>query len=218
MTLNKHSTIKYFQKGTKPKVIFLAGTHGDEHEVIDVAAEVISEHQHLLPDFIFIPEVSPSAVNSKTRKNKWGRDVNRQFRHNTVDPEARATMELLRNNEVEFCISFHEDIDRKEKFYFYDSKKMSSNKLTTFRSKMRKHGIKLFSGVDDPNLNYVIDEGYWHIKGIPDTEIGAMLDWSVANGISKRTMEIEIPGKADIKLKKKIVNSFFENMVLPLTQ
>lgn len=213
----RHQTIQYFKYGADPKVAFLAGTHGDEHEVIGIATKIISEHKDCLPDFIFIPEVSPSAVKAKSRMNRWGRDVNRNFHDKTEDPEARANMEILKKHDIDICISFHEDPDLERGFYFYDSQKMMDKKLKRLRTAMKENGVELYSGIDDPDLELEIKDGYWHAD--ESYEPGnALIDWVVNEGTANRVIEVEIPGKASLNRKRKITNTFFKHAVLPLVQ
>ena len=118
-------TINYFQKGKSPKLLLMSGTHGDEYGVIQPLKNIIDKYSEKLPDFIFIPEFSPTAVKLKTRRNKFNHDVNRNFFENTDDPEAKTVMNIVANFNFKMGISFHEDIEY-DSFYMYDSEKMDA--------------------------------------------------------------------------------------------
>lgn len=208
---------KYYKVGAQPSLAILSGTHGDEYEIIPIVSELLKEYKQVLPDFLHIPEVSPSAVHAKSRKNKWGRDVNRHFKLGTKDEEALATMTILKKHPIRFCVSFHEDPDLAEKFYMYDSKKMQEDRLRKFRSKLTEQEVRLFSGIDDPELQLEISDGYWHLDQEPDKNAGNLIDWAIAHQIIDRVIEVEIPGKANRAYKKKLANSFFEHIVIPLS-
>src|SRR3989344_8617189 len=87
----------YFLKGSHPKLLIHSGTHGDEYEVIDLVEKYIRRYEAKLPDFIFVPKVSPSAVAAKTRKNSQNADINRTFSTNSIDPEVRENIKILKD-------------------------------------------------------------------------------------------------------------------------
>ena len=209
----------YFQQGNNPKLLLLSGTHGDEYEVIDLVNELINKNQDLLPDFIFIPKVSPSAVKLKTRKNQLGNDTNRKFYNHTDDPEAKTVMEIVSNYNFDLGVSFHEDWER-HSFYMYDSAKMNYYTLSRFKIALKEIGVRLYSGIDDTSdvtLGNAIKRGYFVIPGSSKRVIhGDFWDWSLTNGFVKRLLYPEIPGKASVQTKKQLVEIIFNYLIFPI--
>ena len=80
--------MKSIQKGTDTKLLILSGMHGDESDVVVHVSGFVSTQAESLPDFVYIPTVSPSAIAQKTRQNYLGHDINRCFVDPIQDPEA----------------------------------------------------------------------------------------------------------------------------------
>ncbi len=214
----KHSgPITYFVQGGKPKLLLLSGTHGDEYGVIEAVKGSIRKYLSQLPEFVFIPEVSPSAVSNRTRVNNNGIDLNRSFGDSSLEPETIANMEIVKDNSFDLCVSFHEDPGISE-FYFYDSGMMDESDLALIRSGVQTLGIKLYDGVDDPSDPYLanmVNGGY--ISSPADTLSGndSYENWSLNKGIVKRTLTMEVPGTISMERKTALVNLLFEDLILP---
>ena len=208
-----HKGITYILRGKHPSLMIWSGTHGDETEVTECVTSYIESHQQDLPDYLYIPEVSPSAVKRKTRRNKHDRDLNRHFHDNTIDEEAKAVMEIVRPYSVPLGITFHEDPDRRTSFYMYDSDVMSEEELKRYRSIMLDTGAKLYTGIDDEadeNLRLHVEEGYITTTVDPhEKEMGYSMNWLVEHKVADRIFIPEVPGKADMKLKHEIVDGVF---------
>ncbi len=210
---HKRGETEYYLKGTNLKLLILSGMHGDEHEVIQCVEDYINSHASALPEFLFIPKVSPSAVAKRTRKNKYGNDINRQFMESTQDPEARDAMEILQGRRFRACIEFHEDPDRTAGVYVYDSGTLSEKDLAAYRHVVEGTGARLYSGIDDPfdaDLGLQVEKGYISttVDNLPK-HAGFSTRWLIANGIAKRIFTPEIPGKAPIALKRRLVEAVF---------
>jgi len=61
--------IPYFLSGNNPQLLIVSGTHGDEFAIISSLDEIIQKYIDDLVPFMYIPELSPSAVRQKTRTN-----------------------------------------------------------------------------------------------------------------------------------------------------
>lgn len=219
MITQRHGPIEYFVKGDAPRLLLLSGMHGDEYESSDCLIEYIEQHKDSLPDFLCLPRLSPSAIARKTRKNQWGRDINRQFFDNPEDEEVQAIMQILRPYQFPLSINVHEDPDRLLSFYLYDSDCLTEDQLTHLRTTISATGARLYTGIDDPediHLGLEVKRGYVSTpfdESHGDT--GFSERWLVKRRIVKRMLVPEIPGKAPIELKKKLVEAIF-SFALPL--
>jgi len=217
MQLKKNGPISYFVQGSTPKVFFRSGTHGDENGVIDSVWDAIHKHLDRLPDFLFIPEVSPSAVLSGTRANEHNLDMNRGFVEDSQEPEVIANMSIVKDFQFDLSFDFHEDISG---FYFYDSEQMDDQGLARVRTGVNKLGVGLYSGIDDPDdpaLVFKVEGGYtpkWIEKYDPNA--GFYDSWTMKNDLVRRSITVEIPKELSVVGKKRLVNLLFDELVLPL--
>lgn len=212
--------LPYISRGDTPRLLIYSGMHGDEYEVISSVTKAFDQFESQLPNFIFIPQASPSAVTQKTRYNKDKTDVNRSFFEGTNITEAQALMELVRQYKFDVCWEFHED-PLLDKFYLYDNGNMLNDfRWKLFTEKLRQLGVELFTGIDDPNdsaLGYEIIEGY--ISAPYDLTnkkimIGTFSEWATKRSIVKRVFNPEIPGKAPQTIKDKVVELIFTHFII----
>lgn len=215
MATSTHTLVDttYYVRGDDPKLLILSGTHGDETEVTDCVTNYIDTHQSELPDYIYIPELSPSAVKLKTRRNIFDHDLNREFIHTPTDPEVITAMKILEPFEFSLCIAFHEDPDRRTSFYMYDSHLLSENELQIYHDLIAQTGAKLFTGIDDPadkKLALHVEKGYIHEPILGDQDTGFSMWWLITYQKARRIFNPEIPGKGDTVLKQKLVDAVFE--------
>lgn len=199
---------------TYPKLLILSGMHGDEFEVIGCVKDYLANHT--VADHMFIPEISPSAVAAQTRRNKFGHDVNRQFFDPPEDEEVKAIMDQLLPYHFDLTMNFHEDPDLAQTFYLYDSGQLSEDSLLLLRSTIIELGVGLHTGIDDPldaDLDLQVDKGYVStpFETLPQNA-GFSWVWMHNHGITKRAVDIEIPGRAPIELKQKLVEAIFDTM------
>jgi predicted deacylase len=214
-----HNTIEYIQKGANPQLIVLSGTHGDEHEVIEPVIEYMQRHAQELPDFVCIPRVSPSAVASQTRRNAQKHDVNRHFRDSTDDPEVRSVMEILSPLRAQLCLDVHEDADRTRGCYVYDTHTLTPDELAQVQRAIRNSGASLYTGIDDPadaHLGWHVHDGYVSMPftKMPE-EAGFSGRWLLEHQIVQRAFTLEVPGQAQMFLKRALVREVFTTL-LPL--
>jgi len=192
-----------------PVVLLLSGMHGDEYEAGNLLEAYVREHQDELLPFLYIPKVSPTAVAQATRKNRFGNDINRQFLEATRDPEAERMMRLLKRYVFRIAIDLHEDPDRTQAFYLYDSGLMSPDQLGIYRGIVNQTGARLYTGIDDiddEHLKRHIDRGY---ISLPPNEFPASSGfssvWMLQQGVVRRAFTLEIPGKAPPELKRSLL-------------
>lgn len=214
---NATDIIPVIQKGQKPKVLFMSGMHGDEFEVIDIVQSYIEKNREMLPDFYYIPQVSPSAVSRRTRTNRYEHDVNRYFIQETPDPEIRMVTELLKPHTFEISLDFHEDPDRTDSFYMYDSGQLTESELRRYHAAVLKTGALLHNGIDDETdetLGYTIVDGYISIAHqMSNADTGFSSGWLLRHGVAQRSYTLEIPGNSGIPLKKALVESMIEYFI-----
>lgn len=188
--------------------------HGDEYEAGKLFESFILTDPDAFPPFVFVPVISPSAVQQKTRTNIYGHDINRHFTDSATDPEALQAIELFKQFSCAICIDIHEDPDRTNEFYFYDSGRMTPQELYRYNAIMQLTDAILYSGVDDTSDDYLgcdIHDGYYSFKTdfLVDTsqDAGFSSKWMVRNGVAKRVFTVEIPGKAPTSLKQSLIAS-----------
>lgn len=202
-----------------PKLLILSGMHGDEYEVIDCVKEYLKKNKESLPNYLYVAEVSPSAVARRKRRNIFGHDVNRQFFDTPTDPEVKSLMEILTPHHFNFSLNFHEDPDLASTFYLYDSGKLSEDQLLQLRSQVIENGAGLHTGKDDPldaNLGFHVEKGYISTPyEVLPQDAGFSWIWFAKRGITKRSIDIEIPGKASTELKHSLVATIFSFFLTP---
>ncbi len=211
------ATIGYFVHGKKPRLMIHSGTHGDEYEVVDLVKNCIDKYLHQLPDLLFIPETSPSALTRRTRKNGDGVDLNRNFTNNSAIDEAKTIMEIVRGNKFDLCFSFHEDPPQ-TKFYIYDVAGSLINhpgleKLNHLRDDIKSKGITVLNGIDDPEdpaLGNEFTDGYHAFSISP----GSFSTWATDEKICAGVLIPEIPGLLPLDQKQFIVDAVFRHLIL----
>lgn len=211
--------LEYYISGINPKLLIHTGTHGDEYEVIGCVKNSIEKYFAKLPDFVFVPKVSPSAVKAKTRFNSSGIDINRVFYSNSDEIEVVENIRLLEGYNFDLMISFHEDPDFFD-YYIYDESqnKIITNKVITNNLNIKKLGVNLLTGMDDsgdPHLGHKFIDGYAEFI-YPDNilEDGTATVWAYSNNVAKSILVPEIPGKINLSLKQKVVDKIFEDIFL----
>ncbi len=207
--------LPHYTHGKNPCLLLVSDIHGDERGVIDSVKRAIEKHREHLPDFLHIPEVSPSAVALGTRVNSEGVDINRHFIERTACAEAQRAMDSVRGRAFAACFSFHEDPEHPG-FYVYDSGTLRAETLAELRECIRGAGAELFSGIDDSRdelLGHEIREGYK--PNIDEARhYGPFEGWLVREGVASRVFGVEVPGSVPQNVKDAIVDVVFQCLVL----
>jgi len=222
MTLDQKQIgpIKFWQKGINPRLLIHTGTHGDEWRVIKPTMEYILANTNNLPNFIYVPEVSPSAVANKTRENGNNLDLNRNFLDSSGDEEIKANLEILNNHNFKKIISIHEDPELKERseFYLYDSGLIKKEEWQKFILKLKEIDIDVLNGFDDPEdpvLGTVFKDGYFSTSHLDFTKSssGTLAEYLAANNKEARYFTVEVPTQSTNKQKASLVELIFSELV-----
>lgn len=214
--------IDYFIKGAAPKLLIHSGTHGDEYQVIESVKKAVGKYHDFLPDFVFVPEVSPSAVARRKRNNEVGVDMNRSFFDDSPIEEVVANMEIVKEfAPFDLCATFHEEPEFGD-FYMYQSGEhdcTNDSKWLAFKREIGNLGVGFLNGTDDPGdpvLKYEFVEGYRHVPR-PEggyKESGEFDYWSINRNFVRYALIPEIPEKLNQEIKDKIVDLFFRQFLL----
>ena len=210
---------EHFVKGENPTLLIHSGTHGDEYGVIDIVRKCVEKYEDRLPDFVFVPKVSPSAVKAKIRVNSNGFDLNRIFFSDSKEIEVIENIKALDGYKFDTMVSFHED-PVLEEYYIYDSgfDLNESEKIKSHNQKLKKMGFKLLNGLDDPddpNLGYEFKEGYRKfIEGKDDKSNGMITVWAMVEKGVNECLVPEIPGILSMEKKELIVDTFFKDLLI----
>lgn len=213
--------LEYYISGNNPKLLIHSGTHGDEYEVIDCVKKSIKKYSYMLPEFVFVPNVSPSAVKAKTRLNANLKDLNRIFYSTSDDDEVISNIQIIEKFNFDMMISFHEDYEFYD-YYIYDESQSSITKTKILNNlkNISNLGVGLLTGTDDlrdPHLGHEFKEGYAEFKYSNNiAEDGTVTVWAYSNVSSKSILVPEIPGKIKASLKQKIVDKIFEDLLIKL--
>ncbi|MDO8584903.1 MAG: hypothetical protein Q7R85_02140 [bacterium] len=211
-------TLRYYTHGKNPKWLIHSGTHGNEWGVIAPVTEYLRAHAQDMPNFIFVPEMSPSAVRLRRRRNASGNDVNRMFADESPDTEVRANLMLMYTGTFDLLLTFHEDHERSNKWYLYDTDDASESKeIQNLFADAAKIGVNPHSGSDWKGVgSVVIRNGYfseqWRGGGFTRKRLaGQATVYAVRKGIAKRGITLEIPQRAPREVKEKLVAIIFQH-------
>jgi hypothetical protein len=206
------TTLGYWHNGNMPRLLIHSGTHGDEYEVVDLVSKYIEAHANELPDFLYVPQVSPSAILLRTRNNLRGDDLNRIFMKGSEDQEVKTNMKLLSGKRFELFVTFHED-PVEERFYIYDcglgEKSLTQEILNNLLVKVEGLGVELLNGVDDPDdprLGFEFVGGYRYFDCNDISEDSGMIEyWLLNRQIVTICWCVEVPGLLPVEKKREIV-------------
>ncbi len=211
-------TLRYYTHRENPRWLIHSGTHGNERGVIAPVREFLRAHAKDMPGFVFVPEVSPSAVTKGSRWNAAGNDVNRMFADTSPDAEVRANLALMHTGTFDLFLSFHEDTDRMWEWYIYDTDDTPKDAGTrNLFAAAADIGVAPYSGSDGTADGAVtIRDGYfserWEGGGFArEALVGQATIYAVRSGIAKRAITLEIPGLAPQDVKRKLVAIIFQH-------
>lgn len=210
--------LRYYKQGTDPRLLVHAKTHGNERDVALSVERYLASRAESMPDYIFVPEVSPSAARLGTRNNAAGHDVNRMFTDAACDMEVRANQTLMYNRAFDLFLSFHEDTDRTNEWYFYDTDDAPNDAgIRNLFARAAEAGITPYSGPDGTTDGaVVIRDGYfseqWDGGGFTREALAGQAPiYAVRKGIAKHAITLEIPGKAPQEVKDRLVAVIMEH-------
>ena len=204
-----------------PTLLIDSGTHGDEAEIIPFIQRALKKYRSQLPPYLYIREVSPSAVRRATRMNGEGFDLNRVFYDGSPSREVQSLIHLLTPHRFSLGVSFHMDLIN-DAFYLYDSGNFLGHPiLEKFQSELEHHGVSLLSGVDDPDdsvLGDTYSRGYpVHPPSKMHPDDKTMWSWLLTHGVARRLLMPEIPGTMTMEQKAFIVDATFLHLIRPLS-
>lgn len=201
--------IGYFLSDEMPRVLIASGIHGDEWKVIEPVKNAVERLSDQLPPFIFIPEMSPTAVAAQTRANGYGNDLNRIFGSDTLDPEKTALQEIVQEfPPFNTVLTIHEDLFKEEAYLYDGCQDFNDTKIQSWKSALQVHGVKLLNGRDaddDPVLGVGFVDGYFNFHPKSDTFIETFESWCSLQAGANRNITLEIPGLADAETRKYIL-------------
>lgn len=215
---------KFHLKGTNPTLLIVSGIHGDEAETVPLVEKAVEKYYDRLPDFLYIPAASPSALKLGTRKNGDGVDMNRSFKSDTTIPEVRVLMNLWSQYSFELFLEIHEDPELSE-FYLYDGETdenmagrnlVGTKKLEKLFGDIQGFGVKLFDGIDDPDdpdLGYEVKNGYSRWPMVHNDH-GAESWLIIDEHRLKQVINPEIPGIISTDKKAEIIDAVFRRLIL----
>jgi hypothetical protein len=104
----------------KRTVLFQAGIHGDEESGPNAIREFLKEYEPKTghPKIIVLPVVNPYGFYKIRRRNSRKMNLNRRFMHTKMCRESKQIMNFLKNEDLYFASTFHED-DFKSGSYIY---------------------------------------------------------------------------------------------------
>jgi hypothetical protein len=202
------------------RLLIVSGLHGDEASVIPLLTEYIQNNESLLPSFLFIPEMSPSALALNQRNNVGGHNLNRIFGTDIPDDEREAIEHVVsEHGPFDLVLSFHEDQEFLDTYFYDVGEKFYLLHLAKWRQHAQEIEIPLLNGLDDPNddaLGYHFTDGYNHDTAKKNN--GMFEYWVLVEQLAKRSLTIEIPTAASPLQKKKLIESVFTHLALPAFQ
>ena len=199
----------------KPELLVWSGVHGDEDESIPPLWLVLSEYQALLPAFLFIPAMSPSAIKAHTRRmfigEELGPDMNRSFDLNPAPRETQLVKDFLQQHgPFERILSVHEDEDLTDHTYVYfEGEPVLRQTLQDWRDAVRLSGHQLHNGYDDPydpTLAMWSSDG--HIHHAHSDETTQMSEsWAIANKRARQAITLEVPMQGSPETKYQLIKA-----------
>lgn len=220
--IERPSKLEYWRIGDRPRWLVHSGMHGDEHGVIEPLRRVLERREAELPDLVWVPAASPSAVAARQRVNAAGLDLNRAFAAEPANAEAKALLAAMDGRVFDLFVSFHED-PTTDRFYLYDEAQDASGtpELAGLFAKVKSLGVRLYEGLDDPEdpvLGNVVDNGYFSGLWRPPRSGGPAADGTIEgylarHGLARRILTPEVPTLVPAATKEAIVDAVIDYLL-----
>ncbi len=187
------------------RILVSAGLHGNEAGVIEPLFTYFQQHPPQSTSIIFIPKMSPSAIQHRQRSNGNGNDANRIF--DTLDDLETVIVKhiIQKHAPYDLAISFHEDLEYSEVYLYEVSEHRPSLTVRNWQQGIKNLGLTLLNGIDDPNdstLQLTFVDGYNF--SLPDKH-EQFEDWIVSNHFAQKSFTVEVPAKTTKIQKEQIV-------------
>lgn len=212
----KSTTLTYYQSSKTPKLLIVAGFHGNETDVVEPLRDIVLANARRMPPFIFVPVACPSAVAAGTRLNKNNNDINRFYYLNSPEDEAQALMKLIAGQQFDVAYSFHED-PGETRFYLYDmGDGVEGTKIDKLLLSVVNLGVELYNGIDDledPTLQIEIVDGYYLEKEEQAMKHGFFNGYLAKSNLAHSHVNPEIPGAIPKAKKAEIVQAIFDTLI-----
>lgn len=208
--LHSHNALFYFSSDKNPRVCIGSGLHGNEYKIIPLLIKTAIKLKDKLPPFLFIPILSPSSVELKTRVNIDGVDINRDFNNGERSHNETKNIKTVLQNYPPFetLMTVHLD-SYKNVAYLYDGTATPlDKKVKSWQKNLAKLGVKFLEGPDDledPALGVNFAKGYYSFDPKSDTFIETFETWSSLHSEAKRNLTLEVPALVPDKLKEIIL-------------
>jgi len=185
------------------RILVTSSLHGNEGGVIEPLFTYFQQHTELSVSIVFIPIMCSSALKKRRRYNTHGNDANRIF-HKRDDSENMTIKHIIQTHApYGLAISFHADLEYSEVYLYETGEKESSECIRRWQDGIKKLGLSLFSGVDDPNdtiLQLTFVDGYNFSS--PDKH-EQFEDWVVSNHFAQKSFTVEVPAQTSKTQKEK---------------
>lgn len=194
---------KHFGGRTAPSVMIIASMHGDEPAPHYAAKEIIkllSEGKWRYPGEIWIiPAPNNFGLRHNIRENRFFRDLNRQFKENSPDVDAKQIMKMIHT--ITYVVDLHEGYEfNKEQPWSYGSTVYYG--LDGDRYIAENMVRKINEHITDENKKFGVFQ-----ENVKTIEKGSLNHWRLVNGQS--SFLVETTGKKnkqplDIRVRQHI--------------
>ncbi len=213
-----HQGLSYYLSGPNPKLLLGSGLHGNEYRVIPLLIKTILKIHNQLPQFLLIPQLSPSACQLKNRCNAQGIDVNRCFADNqNTDQEVLAIKSLVQKfSPYKTVLTIHEDLEKSKAYLYAGTALAEDKKIQAWQKNMQVKGINLLNGKDDPNdsaLGVNFTNGVFTFNPQTETFKETFETWASLQAGAEKNLTLEIPHLATEKIRKYIIEQSILSLV-----
>jgi hypothetical protein len=182
-------------------VCFIAGLHGNEPAGPLGVLRFIEEKIHVprTKRLVILPLVNPTGWENNSRETSEGVDLNRRFLDKELTGECKYVWDAIKDDEILFLHTLHEDPDLKEFYAYYTHDKQLAEDVRELASKYFPIYGKS-SREPIPGEIYK-DKIYEGLVPLPHIKRGGIEDKVLEMGIPYMTTET--PGKANLSRRVK---------------